>query len=259
VTRHLIEDDQFLGVLRLCGPHKQILGLPSWVPDFSVLVDVGARRAGRIRKRGTKGKPAVGTSSNADELVLGGSQLVIVACVGMPILSSDSKGMLDGMKDALLDWDDMLKLLPSNPLDKFEALWRTIIRDTDRFGDAPPRRYAWYAATWFADIGLRHVGFPKDLVGEAADQDVSLYAEVMWNCLGKRLSITTNGDLCLAPAATEEGDSIVAFLGADALHVLRNHGTHYELVGETFVLQADGNTAIPEVENEDHLKFFNLR
>ena len=113
---------------------------------------------------------------------------------------------------------------------------------------------------WFADIGLRHVDFRKDLVEDTTDQDVSLYAEaVMWNCLGKRLLFTNNGDLCLAPAGTEEGDSIVAFLGADVLHVLRNHDTHYELVGEAFVLHADGSTAIPDVENGDRIKFFHLR
>jgi hypothetical protein len=205
VARFLILGDRSLRVLSMHCPKRELPGLPSWVPDWSVPVDIASIWPTVRVNRTKQYRVAMGATDNPNELVLGGKRVDIVAWVGMGVpFETDKRSFESLLHIALKDWERIVANLPKGKPEETitDAFWRTIIANIDVEGSKPPALYADLSSAWFDRVGLKSLQArksPKDY----HPQDVERYiTEVYRRCKGRRLCVIASGALCLAPANT---------------------------------------------------------
>jgi hypothetical protein len=124
---------------------------------------------------------------------------------------------------------------------KVEAFARTLVADR------------WSENRWPADdrvsylLDLHELRLPTGLVRPGFEpEEMILYLEALQSNVPRfvtalkqevrerRLLVTTNGYIGLAPPSTEEGDIVCVLLGGDVPFILRACNNHYSLVGEAY-------------------------
>ncbi|OCL07959.1 HET-domain-containing protein [Glonium stellatum] len=247
VTRFLIKEDLTLVVFQMHGLTRKLLDLPSWAIDWSVVKNFGSMIMSFSVAEALSeevNQASVVESSDPDELILDMKRIGIVSRTGMAVVRDPQVDvMMRSMEVALKDWVDAIVGLPEiKPAEssetKVESFWRTIIANQNGSKDEPPEDYGLYFAIWATRMGL------GDLVTEILEgrrelidaKDVDRYvSDAVWMCTDRRLCVTDTGSLCLAPATTKEGDTLVFFPGGGTPFVLRDHGPFSTLVGPCYI------------------------
>ncbi|KAI0867775.1 hypothetical protein GGS24DRAFT_484527 [Hypoxylon argillaceum] len=111
---------------------RNIQGLPSWVPDWSVSKDLGLRITGYERYKAAGDMPCQKALADGDRLILNGAQLATISRIGATKQEVNDTLTCD-------DWTDMLAELEREfpERDYKDALWRTLVGNTDARGKVP--------------------------------------------------------------------------------------------------------------------------
>ncbi|KAI1465660.1 uncharacterized protein F4812DRAFT_105423 [Daldinia caldariorum] len=266
-TQRAIASSQTLGALHWLGSQeKRVDGLPSWVPDYSVVDPVGtlprvfSQSATYSIHYPMRLLPGFGFRPDG-ALAVRGRPVERIARIGKELGAAAAPGG-DEFRAVLAQWETLAlglsyKRFPQAVVDAFaETLVgddsADLLVDTD---DAPyirkPRPpmsadhfHAWYGRRGAGVLEGADATSAEKNGNDADDWRVSRYARRMeTTCYGRRFFTTDEGSMGLAPGGAREGDEVVFIPGGTYPFVLRarganNDGTH-ELVGDCFLYDFD--------------------
>ncbi|KAI1142652.1 heterokaryon incompatibility protein-domain-containing protein [Hypoxylon sp. FL0543] len=270
-TRKIIESTRSLDVLHWLGTtQKDIRGLPSWVPDYTIVNPVGTLP--RIFSQSAT------YSIHYPFTLLPGLDLRpgnILAVQGRFVekikkvadeLQTDATPGSKSFNSSLRTWEDLALGISNKrfPQAIIDAFCDTLIgNDEDDLAvedDQPPyvRRsrpikskvidefsswYKQYGAGVLREVDPSHTttSFDSPEQQERADRHLRWYSHHMeTTSYGRRFFITDGGSMGLAPPRARGGDDIVFFPGGKYPFVLRaTDRGDYELVGDCFLYDFD--------------------
>ncbi|KAH9985554.1 HET-domain-containing protein [Xylariaceae sp. FL0662B] len=228
VTKYILETSNDLHVLAHAegDDFKHTPGLPSWVPDWSTRKDLGLRITGYARYEAAGKLPCVKNVQDGNVLVLRGAELDTISRVG------ESKAEVNRNKTCA-SWLSILEELEQEyPEREYQdALWRTLLIDTDPSGTVPIKQ-PWENAfnVW---MGLCTHEPTKDEKQRAAEFETSFT-----HSLNLRLFRTTRGHLGVGSQSCKEGDFIYIVQGSRVPLMLRptqKGSTTYRLAGGAYL------------------------
>lgn len=271
-TEAVIKQEESVEILHWLGTNKkQILGLPSWVPDFSLSKPVGILRGSFVdyddrtflsrlgRPRGSKTLP--GLQVEQMRLTIKGRYLdkIQTISIEMPV-SRDHAYDQPGFAEVLRGWESVAAELferNSSPQTLITAFVRTLEGNTSPYEDPILHHYVplskgmevhWYKEFGADVLAQTDVQTMRDCEAilefessldpfrtqdeyELALDEISWRAEA--NCPGRSFFISENGAMGLMTPQAREGDSIVFLGGGRAPFVLRNREDGcFELIGD---------------------------
>ncbi|KAI0890668.1 heterokaryon incompatibility protein-domain-containing protein [Annulohypoxylon maeteangense] len=261
-TQRYIESMQDLEVLHWLGTSKRIDGLPSWVPDYSIINPAGTlpRAIGMSAIYSIhyplRLLPGFGFRSG-NILALRGWHVEKVMQTAERLEARDT-ALLGSEKftSIISGWEKLASSLTKKrfPESIIAAFSSTLIGDDDADllveHDTPPlvrvkRAPSSYNATEFSkwyecikECQISKTGAKRSKLWDDASKRYSRAMEQ--TCYGRKFFITDKGSMGLAPPLTREGDDIVFFPGGKYPFILRarDNGT-YELVGDCFLYDLD--------------------
>ncbi|KAI1093506.1 hypothetical protein F5B19DRAFT_123941 [Rostrohypoxylon terebratum] len=263
-TQKIIETKRNLDVLHWLGTSERIDGLPSWVPDYSIVNPTGtlprifamsaaysiqyplsllsgyAFRPGNILA--LRGRFVERVTQVADELVtqhttIPGSEEFNFVISGWENLASTltnkrfPQTLMDAFSDTLIGKDDADLQIEKDK--------RPFVRKQRGLSSSVANKFA----CWRARISEPQVSNE----GQQQRWRESLDAHSKWytrhmevTCYGRKFFITDKGSMGLAPPRTRNDDSIVFFPGGKYPFILRakDDGT-CELIGDCFLYDLD--------------------
>ncbi|OTA79763.1 hypothetical protein M434DRAFT_38241 [Hypoxylon sp. CO27-5] len=271
-TQKVIESSQSLDALHWLGTtRKGIHGLPSWVPDYSIVNPMGTLprifsqsatysvhypfellqgfefRPGNILA--LKGRSVEKIEKVADELgteAAPGSQTFnyILHCWENLALSLPNKrfsqAIIDAFSDTLIGNDeDDLSIKDDKP-----PYIRKSRPPTSRVADEFNAWYRQYGTGVLKKVEspYAHVNFDSREQQERVNRHLRWYSHRMeTTSYSRKFFITDGGSMGLAPPCARRGDDIVFFPGGKYPFILRarDNGTSYELIGDCFLYDFD--------------------
>ncbi|KAI1462665.1 HET-domain-containing protein [Annulohypoxylon moriforme] len=232
VAEYLLRDSDDLHVLAHAegDNFRQVSGLPSWVPDWSVKKDVGLRITGYARYKTAGELPCFKEIRDNNILALRGFEFDTINRVG------ESKEKVNETKECG-DWLDLLGELERDYPDRDhkDAFWRTLLIDTGPGGVVPiknPWENSFYV--WM-----------KLCSHEPSDEETKLahkFETSFTHSLNLRLFRTAGGHLGCGTSSCKEGDLVWIVQGSRVPLILRpttpleKEGQMvYNLVGGTYL------------------------
>ncbi|KAI0116918.1 heterokaryon incompatibility protein-domain-containing protein [Daldinia grandis] len=277
-TRKVIEASQTLEILHWLGSQKKCIdGLPSWVPDYSIVNPIGTlprifsasatysihyptlvlpgfefRLDGALAIHGRliEKIEKVGSELGAS-VAVGSKEFHSILCEWETLALSLSykrfpQAIIDAFADTLIG-DDRTDLL----IEKDETPY---IRES-RPSTSPSANefHAWYGQYGTGVLGEASSTRTEN---EASNWLLMKYARRMeMTSYGRKFFITDEGSMGLAPPHAREGDDLVFIPGGKYPFVLRPRGDDtYELIGDCFLYDLDVFSLLQD-ENVDTRKF----
>ncbi|KAI9704530.1 MAG: hypothetical protein M1820_005604 [Bogoriella megaspora] len=244
----------------------QIEGLPSWVPDFSVTVGLGALGLDTLYKACSESSCHAQWSNGSDLLVLNASFVDEVGVVSelyahyetnfLDSFSSWFKTMAVYFGISPEYWvQDLVDAQNSPRADLYQIFWRTIIRDeADQKHPAPAVWKQHFASTfcYFLDsekhIQGSSVNIPSYWPQEPDDNGIYhcsgppdgvrglFLGSFASNASSRRFFVTKTGAMGLGLISTKVSDKVAVISGAPELCLLRkNSGDDFTFVGAAYV------------------------
>ncbi|KAI1798623.1 hypothetical protein F4811DRAFT_174684 [Daldinia bambusicola] len=274
-TQQAIESNQTLEALHwLPRSHeKRVTGLPSWVPDYSVVNPIGtlprvfSPSATYSIHYPTRLLPGFEFRPNDGALVVLGRPVERIGRIGRELRVTAAAGS-EEFRAILSEWETLALGLSYKrfPQAIGDAFADTLVADDSadllvETDDAPyirkPRPPTSASAEDFhAWYGRRGAGVLKGGDATSSEEDgiagndgnhdgdwrVRKYGRRMeMACYGRRFFTTDEGSMGLAPPGAREGDELVFIPGGTYPYVLRardDNGT-YELIGDCFIYDLD--------------------
>ncbi|KAL7623165.1 hypothetical protein AAE478_006846 [Parahypoxylon ruwenzoriense] len=232
VAKYILETSDNLHILAHAegDRFRQVSGLPTWVPDWSVKEDLGLRITGYKRYKAAGELPCFKKTHVGNSLIVRGFELDTISRVG------DTKKEVNRSKNCA-DWLDLLdELEREHPSGNHrDAFWRTLLIDTGPRGKVPikePWEDAFYV--WMG-LCLRE---PSYLEKKRADEFETSFT----HSPNLQLFRTARGHMGCGSLSCEKGDSIWIVQGSRVPLILRpamqdtDHGdVRYNLVGGTYL------------------------
>ncbi|KAI1081437.1 HET-domain-containing protein [Whalleya microplaca] len=227
VTKYILETSSDLHVLAHAegDDFKQIQGLPSWAPDWSVRKELGLRITGYTRYKAAGKLPCVKKVQDG-VLVLRGAEFDIISRVGQ------TKAEVNSTK-ICTDWLDLIEDLEQEyPGRNYkDALWRTLLLDTDPSGTVPIKQP--WANSFDVWMGLCENDPTPDEKQRAAEFETSFT-----HSLNLRLFRTAGGHLGVGSQSCKEGDLVWIVQGSRVPLMFRSAQEDvatYRLVGGAYL------------------------
>ncbi|KAI2467553.1 HET-domain-containing protein [Annulohypoxylon bovei var. microspora] len=229
VAEYLLEVSDDLHVLAHAEGDKfrQVSGLPSWAPDWSVKKDLGLRITGYTRYEAAGQLPCFKEIRGKGTLVLRGFEFDTINRVG------ETKKQVNDTKDCN-DWLDLLGELEREYPDRDhrDAFWRTILIDTGPGGTVPIEE------PWENAFGV----WMKLCSHKPSDEEnrrAHAYETSFTHSLNLRLFRTAGGHLGCGTLSCEKDDLVWIVQGSRVPLILRptvQEGQKaYNLVGGTYI------------------------
>ncbi|KAI1476709.1 hypothetical protein K445DRAFT_319236 [Daldinia sp. EC12] len=277
-TQEVIEKSQTLEVLHWLGPQKKCIdGLPSWVPDYSIVNPIGtlprifSPAATYSIHYPTDLLPGFEFQPN-NALAVYGRSIEKIGEIGSELGTTVAVGS-EEFRSILSEWETLALELSYKrfPLAIIDAFADTLVGDdrTDLLietDNAPyvrkPRPSTSPSAkefhAWYGQRGAGVLGEANSASAENGNDDWLLmkYARRMeMTSYGRRFFTTDEGSMGLAPPGARKGDDLVFIPGGKYPFVLRarEDGT-YELIGDCFLYDLDV-FALLQDENIETRKF----
>jgi hypothetical protein len=268
-----------LGMAGLANRQPQP-GLPSWVPDFSTLPRLYPLDDAHC-------KYAAGGHRNAQVSVSSSSLSIKVKVL---LLDHINVGDQNSPFEASHEWSAAeIEGFSQSPPSQFfywphsfmavvlghfralryetyingtpleEALWRTSIGDNDEFS-FPAHESILLAFRLCAGIYRMHIGSNDEAddpdLDALSDQEIRFNVQRLGQLLirrgqGRKLAVTRQGYLVLAPDRAAEGDVVCILQGAKVPYVLRKRRDAFELVGEAYVHGVMNCEALKHMREDD--------
>lgn len=257
VAEYCIMHQGSLECLGYCNPSVQYPGFPTWVPNWR---DPSVRHPLAYYTKQNPGtgipdlhlkrmySPSADVTSQKRRISFSVPQrpkLVTEGlCIGTVVAarSPHYQDALDSENDILRGWE------PDNLQDVYgptgetilEAFSRTIVADMAKKG---PLRERGYSVDWHFWRSVKNYAQPPTSPQRRVEWGSLLFATV-----GRRLVLSDNGYMCLAPGETQVGDRI-CILGGHVVYVLRPTGESWSFVGECYVHGLMDGEAMSLLEN----------
>jgi len=217
-----------ISLLTFAGGDKSqhVLGLPSWVPDWSITKDLGVCYAAYDKFDASKGLPSAALSYNEPpgnlKLTLSGVRFDNIVAVG------ESKDKVHGGQASIGSWISILDMMPEiyhTGQNRIETFWRTLV--TDVAGDPPthpaPPQYASHFRRWIGDQSRE---LPKPLLATfRCPNDVPFqpgaFQAAYVRARYQRLFLTAGGYIGLSSESTLVGDVVWFVQGSRTPLILR--------------------------------------
>ncbi|KAJ3542508.1 hypothetical protein NM208_g4060 [Fusarium decemcellulare] len=231
----------FLDILSLCHINKSIPGLPSWVPDFTVLsyrVALQERAMNRqIVPSSTVLQPRFSASGDARQNILLESSLPSLLLHGKFLAEIQRVGTI-WEPGAFQLWLQEISGFhhPEADSDHLRAVWRTAVADQQiRRLEEKPR---------LSSLVLEQVN--SSLKGlDLATVDTQMFTtlglsdylfQLQHVARNRRPFVTSIGHLGIGPREMEPGDHLYIFIGAHVPYVLRpNANGSLQIIGEAYM------------------------
>ena len=242
-----------LNILRM-KHYPSVEGLPSWVPDWSTVSKQNPpSRAGLYHgAANSKAKQFFGKSGSltaqgiaVDAIEFIGAEASITE---IPIYGGfhlDWEYMVHGIGDLNGSFDtEVLKVMRSRPYisggSKLEAFARTLV--ADRWSDQRWSQNAsvavirdlWEIKHALIQPEVEHRKRAEVLSAQFEDDIARFDISLLQECRHRRLFITVQGYMGLAPPTAREGDLVCVLLGGDVPFILRPSNSNYSLIGESY-------------------------
>lgn len=239
ITGHLIKDERSLTLLSSVEDvqDRQIHGLPSWVPDYSVWQRVSMLGLPiSQRKFQAAGDTSVSTrwSEGSSVLAVDGFHQDEIHSVSIESLKNR-----DFMR-IVRQWLNMAEPLLSRGTIGKDAFWRTLIGNNGGYVYPAPEQYGDHFASYLSIATTRKRDYSEaPLIRQSGDSNKAsplLYqASLTYVAPNRKFFTTTKGFIGLGPRSVRPGDSVCIFSGGRVPFVLRKDGDHHCLVGESYV------------------------
>ncbi|OAP60808.1 hypothetical protein AYL99_05810 [Fonsecaea erecta] len=246
VAETMVSNHQVFEMLSQVRHPKRILGLPSWVPDWSF--DAGAVMAGiPFYVHPTHAASGIGETftpqCSGGELVLSGCIVSYVSRLSSVLNPTNSE---EEALNTYPRWDKECRDLAGNlhyyPTGETveEAQWRTRIGNMSHLGKTADASYGQSYRAWCDYLRLaldRRAGRYIDMHQFARlDVESDAFATAQTAQLGgRRFAVTRDGYVGLVPAWSKPTDEVCIFAGASTPHIVRRAGSGYVLVGECYI------------------------
>lgn len=246
-TMALIKEG-FLDILSLGQPHKNISGLPSWVPDFT---NLSHRLPLQQRAMDRKAVPVTTTlqpgfgSSGGHKQTKDSYEFATTSPVSL-LLSAKLVGRVARVgnsweQDSFGRWFKQLKQLfgcdatPSSH-ESLKSVWRTAVADQEcRKGDQKPRLSEPELEKIHRLLGELNLDGADEQTFVALGLGDYVY-QLQDVANGRRPFCTVNGHVGIGPSEMLLGDLVYIIVGADVPYILRsNTNGKLQLVGECYV------------------------
>ena len=234
-ARHCIEIDGKLTILAMVGG-ESAFSLPSWVPDFS-LSSMHSNR-GDHRAAGMS-KCFYSFDSSGLQLTLRGVLLDVVEACGpaIPLAKGTMshkfyfmKGSLaQKLQNAIPAWIAMAKQNYKAGVDDAtdHLRWTMSLMETTDPDETP--------SVFDLDVLIYYFQEGREFFGEQARELDFIISSLATALNGRRFFLTDLGRMGLGPDRSEPGDYVALISGLRIPFVLRKKGSHFELIGWTFV------------------------
>ncbi|KAI3321444.1 hypothetical protein HD806DRAFT_153224 [Xylariaceae sp. AK1471] len=225
-TKYILKNDNDLHVLAHVegDVYKNIQDLPSWVPDWSVREDLGLRITGYERYKAAGGMPCLKELTGGDRLILRGAQLATVSRIGVTKQEVNDTMIFE-------DWFDILAELEREFPERNhrDALWRTLIGDTNPHGKVPVEE-PWEDALYIWAEQRENITAEEKHRAAAYHKS---FAHSLHLCLFR----TNTGHLGLGSQSCREGDLVWIVAGSRVPLILRRVTSEaaYSLVGGVYI------------------------
>ena len=240
VTGRIIMEEQILSLLSSVEDHSDRLmpELPSWVPDYGYCqrVSILGLPLPAVKFRAA-GKTAVCVRWKE------GSPVIAIDGFCQDVVESVSEGSLDYLpndKGVVLDFLDMAEPLILHKGLKIDAFWRTLMANNVAHVYPAPAEYQNHFESFLGFTDKRNRRYLKSLglekVASPHPANPSLFQAYMGYVAPRRKFFTThNGLIGLGPRSIKPGDSVCILSGGLVPFILREDGSGYRLVGESYV------------------------
>ncbi|KAJ2897978.1 hypothetical protein MKZ38_004246 [Zalerion maritima] len=257
VAEAVLKQASSLTILYACGGQKNIKGLPSWVPDWTVPIPslLGSRANGVFAASGRNSTPRIAFKAGVQGrslLIALGYQLDTV----MEVMGTrwDAKWDLDFSEgspvieflDDINDFAAQYVIAYGTGAERFDAVWRTPIADSDahflelrnvddqvlvpRSRASPRMKRSFEALTG----GVAEAVWDPSWRRAASKPYVDVLKR---EAPGRRLFATSQGFFGLGQEDVEPGDKVCVLQGGDSPFLLRaqKDGATYQVIGESYV------------------------
>ncbi|RDW77668.1 hypothetical protein BP6252_05721 [Coleophoma cylindrospora] len=255
-ARHLIESTRSLNVICIQQNDTNVLGLPSWVPDWERRHLYPAHRPIGLRSRkprfSTSGSSSMNVAFLNDGKVLSAAGFVVdtIKAAAEPLYVEGPESVVE---PTLLKfhnwWTVFIENVGSAPdIAVFGRTfcggsWAPSYAEGD-FKEEPSQRLALFFG--LIQALLPHLvkdGSPVPLLDSAelindemlGKRQRAMAASAALRMHAKRLVVTENKLAGLAPQLSQKGDKIAVLFGCDFPVVLRAVDDHWELIGEVYI------------------------
>jgi hypothetical protein len=253
-SHYLLRCSKSLQILHSAGIGfpRQVVGLPSWVPDFSLTRGAGNFCnffLGNVYKASGDSHVSVSQDLSLDRIRLKG--IVVDRIKTLSLTEHDWKpGPRTGghHSTAWLSWiADMISTLPPSATGtpNHEIFWRTVIANKTHEKKPVTPEYAQYYKSWVAIMNLNtsETTYESNLEQYyQMNRECSIFSSALSvNLTGRQAFITDNGNAGLTFPETIEGDVVCIILGANTPFILRENPSRdgeqatYQLVGEAYM------------------------
>ena len=285
-TQNVIEEMQDLEALEWHGTQRKRSDLPSWVPDYSVSKPAGALPNvwGSYTQRIVfPAKLLSGWHFDGNDLIVKGKFVETIGATSNELIANDAHKLGSaGMRQVLRRWERLAASLTNKRFTRAipDAFADTLLayennlsypdKEKPELSSNAPRFVVWYGRygaqvlreldpKYFRDIELFHSWAGDRYKDKDREHDIDRYThDLEYVCYGRKLFITREGSMGLAPPQAQAGDPIVFIPGSKYPFVLRkrNDGA-YRFVGDCYLYDLDIYSII-EDETKD-VEEFRLR
>lgn len=240
VTGYSMIHEQSLSLLTIVEGKscREILDLPSWVPDYSVWQNVVmfGFPVSRIKYR------AAGTSAVSLRWKSESSGLLAADGIQQDQVDTVSSTSFDVLwllhTEDIVKWLRVVEPLLRRGSTTLKAFWRTLLGDYDRDTWPAPDHCGDHFVSY-----LSHIGEQKTLEqwsrrgsGEPEEGSASLFqASLEFVAWQRKFLITRKGYIGLGPQSVQLGDSVCILSRGHVAFLLRKDGGHHTFVAESYV------------------------
>ncbi|KAH6695893.1 hypothetical protein BKA61DRAFT_531543 [Leptodontidium sp. MPI-SDFR-AT-0119] len=213
VAVHIINRYRDLDILSYASHHRPLESLmPSWVPDFSIPGDdVRPLVEGTFGLPGSSNMFNVSGSKSDHPKLARNSRSLIVHGYSFDDVRISFRAFDDSESGvSLLDLYTTVKQTRAELT--LETFWRTV-----QAGQKD---------------GLRLETVERDIAESTLSRNECPESGF---CKGRRLVLSSEGHLCLAPVRSQVGDKIVVLVGGKVPYILRKTDEGFEIIGESYV------------------------
>ena len=228
-TRTLILEFGNLDILCCVSHPKTIASLPSWVPDWQAQVVV-KRKLGKSTVR-TSDAPSQQVSYSDDYriLMVEGWCVASIASIAN-VFTRNESGLLVGWNEFV---DKSIHPDGNSPTDLYR---RTLLGGERLPGLTSDEELHSAYEAWHNLLTRRDRGYkPLTNVPDENEKGSEFDRVMTETCFGRRLFVTAQHNLGLAPSDTRVGDVVCFFENTSTPFILRLRGSYFELIGESYV------------------------
>ena len=243
VTTQLMRKEQSLNLLSSVedGLDRRVSGLPSWVPDYSVgqrTTLLGSSIRVRHLNFHAAGRTLASIRWTSDSRVLA----VDGFCHGeIEVASTESLEQHSEDMQLVLGWLQIAEPLIRRGIISIDAFWRTLIGDHGRHIYPAPDQYGTHFERYIQHANARAQGYPdmsrmdETTENHRAGNPLLYQAALGYLAPHRKFFRTKKGFIGLGPRSMRQGDLVCILHGGRVPFILRKEGSHYRLVGESYV------------------------